>query len=147
MNRLAVLALLPLAIAAAVSLWWTSRKVGLDQSGAYWRAVPLSRLKYLIAAQCFTGASFAFFFDLLSGGTSGRGAVVLLAVIAALVVAALFLLRTRGTRRVAVGATVIALIVFRVAMPDLAMGHFGSGPISTFGMTFDGTARSPRYHR
>jgi hypothetical protein len=51
MSRLAVLELLLLlAIAAAVSLWWASRKVGLDESGAYWRAVPLSRLKYLIAA-------------------------------------------------------------------------------------------------
>jgi hypothetical protein len=84
MSRLAVLELLLLlAIAAAVSLWWASRKVGLDESGAYWRAVPLSRLKYLIAAQCFAGASLAFFFDLLRGGTGGRGEVVLLAVIAA----------------------------------------------------------------
>jgi hypothetical protein len=141
MNRLAVLQLLPLAIAVAVSLWLASRKGGLDESGAYLRAVPLSRLKYLIAAQCFTGASVAFFFDLLRGGTAGRGEVVLLAVIAALVVAALFLLRTRGTRgahRVALGVTVIALIWFRVPVPDI--GRFGSGPVSTFGITFDGIA-------
>ena len=80
MNRLAVL--LPLAIAAAVLLWWV-RRVRRNESGAYWRAVPLSRLKYLIAAQCFTGASLAFFVDLLRGGTGDRVEVVLLAAIAA----------------------------------------------------------------
>src|SRR3954470_2117145 len=140
MNRQAVLQLLPLAIAVAVSLWWVSRKAGLDESGAYWRAVPLSRLKYLIAAQCFIGGSLAFFFDLLHGGTGGRGEVGLLAVVAALVVAALLLVRTRGTRgalRVALGVTVIALILFRV--PVLDLGHFSSGPVSTFGIMFDGT--------
>jgi hypothetical protein len=140
MNRQAVLQLLPLAIAAAFSLWWASRKAGLDESGAYWRAIPLSRMKYLIAAQCFTGASLAFFFDLLRGGTGRRGEVVLLAAIAALVVTALFLLRMRGTRRVALGVTVIAVILLRVAVPDIAMGHFGSGPVSTSGIMFDGTA-------
>jgi hypothetical protein len=140
MNRQAVLQLLPLVIAAAFSLWWVSRKVGRDESGTYLRAVPLSRLKYLIAAQCFSGASFAFFFDLLRGGTAGREAVGLYAVIVALVFAALFLLRTRGTRRVVLGVTLIGVIVFRVAVPDIATGHFGSGPVSTFGVTFDGTA-------
>ena len=38
----------------------------------------MSRLKYLIAAQGFTGASVAFFFDLLRGGTADRKEVVLL---------------------------------------------------------------------
>ena len=142
MSRLAVLGLLLLAIAAAVSPWWASRKVGLDESGAYWRAVPLSRLKYLIAAQCFAGASLAFFFDLLRGGTGGRGEVVLLAVIAASVSTALFLLRKRGTPRVArgvtVGVAVIALILFRVAVP--AIGRFSSAPVSMVGIRFDGGA-------
>src|ERR1700704_4153394 len=121
MNRLPVLQLLPLAIVAAFSLWWALRKAGLADSGAYLRAVPLSRLKYLIAAQCFAGASLGFFFDLLRSGTGGRGRVVLLAFIAGSVSTALFLLRTRGTPRVArgvlVGVAVIALIVFRVAVP------------------------------
>src|SRR5580765_1773192 len=138
MNRQAVLQLLPLAIAVAASLWWASRKSGFDESGAYWRTVPLSRLKYLIAAQCFTGASVAFFFDLLRGGTACRGEVVLLAAISAVAVAALFLLRTRGTRgahRVALGITVIALISLR---PDI--GRLGSNPVSTFGIIFDGIA-------
>jgi serine phosphatase RsbU (regulator of sigma subunit) len=134
--------MLPLAIAAAVSLWWVSRKVGRDESGAYWRAVPLSRLKYLIAAQCFAGASLAFFFDLLRGGTGDRQQVVLFAVIAAAVLTALFLLRTRGTPVVARGATVgvavIALISFRVAVP--AIGIVGSGAVSMFGIRFDGAA-------
>src|SRR4029077_9321430 len=120
MNRLTVLELLPLAIAAAVLLWWV-RKIRRDESGAYWRAVPLWRLKYLIAAQCLTGASVAFFFDLLRGGTADREEVVLLAVIAATVLTALFLLRTRGTPRVARGVTigmaVTALIVIRLAAP------------------------------
>ncbi len=141
MNRLAVLQYLPLAIAVAFSLWWVSRKAGFDESGAYWRVVPLSRLKYLIAAQCFTGASLAFFFDLLHGGTGGRGEVALLAVIASLVVATLFLLRTRGprwTHRLALGAIVIASIVFRVPLPDIS--DFSTGPVSTFGIMFDGTA-------
>lgn len=143
MNRLTVLQLLPLAIAVALSLWWASRNVGVgrDESSTYWRAAPLSRLKYLIAAQCFTGASLAFFFDLLHGGTGGRGEVALLAVIAAVVVATLFLLRTRGTRwthRLALGVIVIALIVFRVPLPDIS--HFSSGPVSTFGIMFDGIA-------
>jgi hypothetical protein len=66
MNRLAVLELLPLVIAAAVLLW-SVRRVRRDESGVYWRTVPLLRLKYLIAAQCCTGASLAFFFDLLRG--------------------------------------------------------------------------------
>jgi serine phosphatase RsbU (regulator of sigma subunit) len=130
------------SIAAAVSVWWASPKVGLDESGAYWRVVPLSRLKYLIAAQCFAGASLAFFFDLLRGGAGGRGGVVLLAVIAASASTALFLLRTRGTPRVArgvpVGVAVIALFLFRVAVP--AIGRFSSGPVSTFGIRFDGVA-------
>src|SRR4029453_7148020 len=142
MNRLAVLQYLPLAIAVAFSLWWVSRKAGLDESGAYWRMVPLSRLKYLIAAQCFTGASLAFFFDLLHGGTGGRGEVALLAVIAAVVVATLFLLRTRGTRwthRLPLGGVlVIALLVFRVPLP--AISHFRTGPVSTLGIMFDGIA-------
>jgi hypothetical protein len=141
MNRLTVLGILPLALALAVSLWWASRKGGADGSGTYWRAVPLSRLKYLIAAQCFVGASLAFLFDLLHGGTTGRGEMVLFAAIAAVVVAALFLLRTRGTRRahrVALGVTVIGLFLFRVPVPDIS--HFSSGPISTFGIMFDGIA-------
>ena len=130
------------SIAAAVSLWWASPKVGLDESGAYWRAVPLLRLKFLIAAQCLAGASVAFFFDLLRGGTGGRGDVVLLAVIAASVSTALFLLRTRGTPRVARGVTVgvgvMGLILFRVAVP--AVGGFSSGPVSMSGIRFDGAA-------
>src|SRR5678815_2321965 len=91
MNRLTVLQLLPLATAVALSLWWASRNVGVgrDESSTYWRAAPLSRLKYLIAAQGFTGASVAFFFDLLRGGTADRKEVVLLAVMAAVVVATL----------------------------------------------------------
>jgi len=141
MNRLAVLQYLPLAIAVTFSLWWVSRKGGLDESGAYWRVVPLSRLKYLIAAQCFTGASLAFLFDLLHGGTGGRGGVALLAVMTALAVTTLFLLRTRGTRwthRVAVGMIVLAFVVFRVPVPDIS--HFGSGPVSSSGIMVDGTA-------
>jgi len=141
MNRLTVLELLPLAIAAAVLLWWV-RKIRRDESGAYWRAVPLWRLKYLIAAQCLTGASVAFFFDLLRGGTADREEVVLLAVIAAAVLTALFLLRTRGTPRVARGVTigmaVMALIVIRLAAPALA--RFSSAPVSAFGIRFDGAA-------
>jgi serine phosphatase RsbU (regulator of sigma subunit) len=138
MNRLTVLQLLPLAIAVAFSAWWASRTVGRDKSSAYWRAAPLSRLKYLIAAQGSTGAALAFFFDLLRGGTAGRQAVVLLAVITAVAVVALFLVRTRGTRvmhRVALGVTVIALISFR---PDIS--HFSNGAVSTFGIMFDATA-------
>jgi serine phosphatase RsbU (regulator of sigma subunit) len=140
MNRLAVLDLLPLVIAGAVLLWWV-RKGRRDESGAYWRAVPLLRLKYLIAAQCLAGASVAFLFDLLRGGTGDREGVVLLAVIAASVSTALFLLRTRGTPRVArvtVGVAVMALILFRVAVP--AIGRFSSGPVSMFGIRFDGAA-------
>ena len=141
MNRLDVLELLPLVIAAAV-LPWSVRRVRRDESGVYWRAVPLWRLKYLIAAQCCTGASLAFFFDLLRGGTGDREEVVLLAVIAALVLTAVFLLRKRGTpwvaRGVSVGVAVMALILFRVAAP--AMGRFSSGPVSPVGVRFDGVA-------
>jgi serine phosphatase RsbU (regulator of sigma subunit) len=141
MNRLTVLELLPLAIAAAVSLWWV-RNIRRDESRAYWRAVPLWRLKYLIAAQLLTGASVAFFFDLLRGGTADREEVVLLAVIAASVLTALFLLRTRGTPRVArgvtIGTAVIALIVFRAAAPALA--RLSTAPVSAFGIRFDGAA-------
>lgn len=141
MNRLAVLELLPLAIAGAVLLWWV-RKVRRDESGAYWRAVPLLRLKYLIAAQCLAGASVAFFFDLLRGGTGEREEVVVLAMIAASVSIALFLLRTRGTPRIArgvvLGIAVIGLILFRVAVP--AVGRFSSGPVSMVGIRFDGAA-------
>jgi hypothetical protein len=140
MNRQTVLQLLPLAIAIAVSLWLASRRAGRDDSSAYWRAVPLSRLRYLIAAQCFTGASFAFFFDLLRGGTGRTRDVVLLAVMAALLIAGLFVLRTRGTRRVALGATVLALIVLVAAVPDIVLGHFGRGAVSASGITFDGSA-------
>jgi serine phosphatase RsbU (regulator of sigma subunit) len=140
MNRLAVIELL-VAIAGAVLLWWV-RKGRPDDSGAYWRAVPLLRLKYLIAAQCLAGGSVAFLFDLLRGGTGDRVGVVVLAVIAASVLTALFLLRKRGTPRVARGATVgvavIALIVFLVAVP--AIGRFNSGPVSLFGIRFDGAA-------
>jgi serine phosphatase RsbU (regulator of sigma subunit) len=102
----------------------------------------LLRLKFLIAAQCLAGASVAFFFDLLRGGTGGRGEVVLLAVIAASVSTALFLLRTRGTPRVARGVTVgvgvMGLILFRGAVP--AVGGFSSGPVSMSGIRFDGAA-------
>jgi serine phosphatase RsbU (regulator of sigma subunit) len=141
MNRLAVLELLPLVIAAAVLLW-SVRRVRRDESGVYWRTVPLLRLKYLIAAQCCTGASLAFFFDLLRGGTGDREEVVLLAVIAALVLTAVFLLRKRSApwvaRGVSVGVAVMALILFRVAAP--AMGRFSSGPVSPAGIRFDGVA-------
>ena len=74
----------------------------------------LLRLKYLIAAQCVTGASLVFFIDMLRGGTRPRGEVALLAAIAAPVFAALFLLRTRGTRQVALGVTVIVMVLFVV---------------------------------
>jgi serine phosphatase RsbU (regulator of sigma subunit) len=139
MNRRAVLALLPLAIAAVVLLWRTWR-VRLDESGAYWRAVPLSRLKYLIAAQCFPGASLVFFFDLLRGGTGDRREVALVAVIAAPVFAALFLVRTRGTRRVALGVTLILLVLYFVAAPHLDISRLSSGAVSRVGVVFDGTA-------
>ncbi len=140
MHRVAGLKLLPLAAAAVVSVWWASRKGRPYESGSYWRAVPLLRLKYLIAAQCFTGASLAFFFDLLRGGTGDRRAVGLLAVIAAPVFAALFLLRTRGTRRIALGVTLMIFLVYRVAVPYVDVGDFSSGPVSRFGIIFDGTA-------
>jgi serine phosphatase RsbU (regulator of sigma subunit) len=141
MNRVTVLELLPLAIAAAALMWWV-RKIRRDEAGAYWRSVPLWRLKYLIAAQCLTGASVAFFFDLLRGGTADREEVVLLAVIAATILTALFLLRTRGTplvaRAVTIGMAVMALIVVRVAAPALA--RFSTAPVSAFGIRFDGAA-------
>src|SRR5215472_8867425 len=139
MNRLAVSAILPLVVAAALSLWWVSRRVRRHESGAYFRAVPLLRLKYLIAAQCFTGASLVFFFDLLRGGTSKRGEVVLFAAIAAPVFAAVFLLRKRGTRRVAIGVTVV-LMAFFLTVSHVDIGRLGSGPVSTFGIMFDGIA-------
>jgi serine phosphatase RsbU (regulator of sigma subunit) len=134
-----VLRLLPLAIAAIVSLWLVSRKVQGYESRAYWRAVPLRRLKYLIAAQCLTGASLVFFIDLLRGGTSARGEVALLAALAAPLFAALFLLRTRGTRRVALAVTVIVMVSF-VAVSRIDIGRFSDNPVSTFGMVFDGVA-------
>jgi serine phosphatase RsbU (regulator of sigma subunit) len=140
MNRLAVLELL-LAIAAATFLWWI-RKGRRDESGAYWRAVPLLRLKYLIAAQCLIGASVAFFFDLLRGGTGDREEVVVFAVIAASALTALFLLRTRGTPQVArgvtVGVAVMGLILFRAAVPII--GRYSNRPVSMFGIRFDGAA-------
>jgi sigma-B regulation protein RsbU (phosphoserine phosphatase) len=59
-----------------------------------------------------------------------------------LVSTALFLLRTRGTPRVAravlVGVAVMGFILFRVAVP--AIGRFSSGPVSTSGIRFDGAA-------
>jgi serine phosphatase RsbU (regulator of sigma subunit) len=136
---MSVLRLLPLAIAAIVSLWLVSRKVQATESREYWRAVPLLRLKYLIAAQCLTGASLVFFIDMLRGGTAPRGEVVLLAVMAAPVFAALFLLRTRGTRRVALGVTVTVMTLF-VVVSRIDISRFGSGPVSTSGMVFDGIA-------
>jgi hypothetical protein len=139
MNRLAVPAILPLVVAAVISLWWVSRSVRRYESSAYWRAVPLLRLKYLTAAQCFTGASLVFFFDLLRGGTSKRGEVVLLAALAAPVFAAVFLLRKRGTRRVAIGVTVV-LMAFFLTVSHVDIGRLGSGPVSTFGIMFDGIA-------
>jgi phosphoserine phosphatase RsbU/P len=135
--RMSVLRLLPLVFAAIVSLWLVSRKIQGSESRAYWRTVPLLRLKYLIAAQCFTGASLVFFIDMLRGGTAPRGEVVLLAVIAAPVFAALFLLRTRGTRQVALGVTAIVMALF-VVVSRLDISRFGSGPVSTSGMAFDG---------
>ena len=142
MNRLAVLELSAAGNRGSILTVVGSRRVGLDESGAYWRVVPLSRLKYLIAAQCLTGASLAFFFDLLRGGTGGRGEVALLAVIAALVVdRAVPAADERdeiGASASPLGVTVIALIVFRVAVPDIS--RFSSGPVSTFGIMFDGTA-------
>ena len=113
-----------------------------DESGAYWRAVPLARLKYLIAAQFLTGAALAFFFDLLRGGTGSRAAVALLAVLAASAVTAVFLLRTRATPRVGRGVTigwvVLALIVLRVVGPDIS--RFSSDSVSMLGIRFDGAA-------
>jgi serine phosphatase RsbU (regulator of sigma subunit) len=141
MNRLAVLGFLPLLIAAAVLLWWL-RRVRRDEVRTYWRAVPLVRLKYLIAAQSFTGASLAFFFDLIRGGTGDRKEVLLLAMVAASILTALFLLRMRGNPRVARGLTlgvaVVALLLMRVAAP--AHGPSGTSAVSTFGITFDGVA-------
>jgi serine phosphatase RsbU (regulator of sigma subunit) len=64
---------------------------------------------------------------------------VLLAVLAAPVFAALFLLRARGTRRVALGVTLIVL-AFYLAMPRIDISRFGRGPVSTFGLLFDGIA-------
>ena len=131
-----MLSALPLVVAAAVLLWSASRKSRRYESDVYWRAVPLSRLKYLIAAQCLTGASLVFFFDLLRGGAGKRADVVLLAAIAAPVFTALFLLRKRGTRRVAVAVTLGVLALF-VAVPHIDIGHFDSSPQSTFGLMFD----------
>src|SRR5215472_11558518 len=139
MNRLPVSMIVPLAVAVVVSLWLASRRIRRHESSGYWRAVPLLRLKYLIAAQCFIGASLVFFFDLLRGGTSKRGGVILLAVIAAPIFAAVFLLRTRGTRWVALGVT-LALMVFFLTVSRVDIGRFSSGPVSTFGIMFDGIA-------
>jgi serine phosphatase RsbU (regulator of sigma subunit) len=139
MNRLAVPVIVPLVVAAVVALLWASRKARRYESGGYWRAVPLLRLKYLIAAQCFTGASLVFLFDLLRGGTSKREEVILLAAIAAPVFAAVFLLRARGTRRVALGVTV-ALLAFFLTVYRVDISRFSSGPVSTFGIMFDGIA-------
>jgi len=80
-----------------------------------------------------------FFFDLLRGGTGKRGEVVLLAAIAAPVFTVLFLLRKRGTHQVALGVTVTLLVLF-VFFPRIDIGRFTSGPVSTFGVMFDGIA-------
>jgi serine phosphatase RsbU (regulator of sigma subunit) len=141
MNRLTVLRFLPLVVAAAVLVWSASRQPRHNESDAYWRAVPLSRLKYLIAAQALAGASLAFFFDLLRGGASPRGQVILLAAVAAPVFTALFLLRKRGTHLVAVGVTVtVAVLALSLAGPlHIDIGRF-NGPTSPFGLMFDGAA-------
>ncbi len=141
MNGLPVLGLLPLAIAVAISLWWL-RNLRRETSRGYWRAVPLFRLKYLIAAQALIGAAVAFFFDLLRGGIGDRTDVALLAVIAAVIVTGLFLLRMRGTQIVARVATlsvaVIAVVLFFVTAPTLSRA--GAVPLSPFGIRFDGGA-------
>ena len=138
MNRAQLFGTLVL-VAAAVFTWWASRRMHLAGARQYWRAVPLSRLRYLIAAQGLTGASIAFFFDLLRGGIGDRVSVFLLAAVAALVVAALFLVRARATRReVTLAIVVIAATVLGTIVPS--MRNLGGAAASRTGMTFDGVA-------
>jgi serine phosphatase RsbU (regulator of sigma subunit) len=127
-----------LLVAAAVFAWWASRSLRRDGRRQYWRATPLARLRYLIAAQGLSGASIAFFFDLLRGGTGDRAIVLLFAIVAALIVAALFLMRARATRREFMLAVLVIAVVFGTI--STGMGHVGSEPASITGMTFDGAA-------
>jgi serine phosphatase RsbU (regulator of sigma subunit) len=126
--------------AAAMFAWQApSRKMRLHRSDQYWRAVPLSRLKYLFAAQGLSGASIAFFFDLLRGGVSDRASVLALAAVAAAAVVAIFFLRARATRQQAsIAVVVVAVAVFWAVVPR--MRNSGSESASHAGMSFDAAA-------
>lgn len=127
-----------LLLVAAVAFMW-SRRTRLDRADQYWRSVPLSRLRYLVAAQGLTGASIAFFFDLLRGGIANRVSVFLFAAAAAVAVTAFFLLRTRATRReFTLAVIVIAAVAFRTSLPGIE--RLDGEAASRAGMTFDGGA-------
>jgi serine phosphatase RsbU (regulator of sigma subunit) len=125
--------------AATMFAWWASGRMRRDRADHYLRSVPLSRLRYLIAAQGLSGASIAFFFDLLRGGIGDRAAVLLLAAVAAVTVAALFLVRARAAHRgAAFAVSVMAAAMFGTIVPR--MGHSYGTAASPPGMTFDGAA-------
>jgi len=128
---------LVLLVVAVTFAWWASRRTRLD--GVRWRAIPLSRLRYLVAAQGLTGAATVFFIDLNHGAAGSRVSVLLLSAGAALVVATVFLVQTRVSRRAGrIVLLVIAAVVGGAVLP--MVGHAGNQPVSLAGMKFDAAA-------
>jgi serine phosphatase RsbU (regulator of sigma subunit) len=126
-------------VAAAVLILRAFRKTLDERERRYLRAVPLNRLKYLLVAQSLFGASGAFFFDLVRGGTGDRVVVFLLAAAASVVIAVLFLVSARATRR---DATIVQLVFVAIVAgtAKFGMGYSGAEPPSPARMTFDGAA-------
>jgi hypothetical protein len=103
--------------------WLLFRKMGLDWFGSHLRGLPLSRLKYLMAARFLRMASVGFLFDVVFGGTMSRPLVLLFALLFGICGPVVLLLRHRSPFQRLLFVLPVVLILCWAALSGIDMFH------------------------
>jgi hypothetical protein len=113
----------PLLIGMALGLaivvvlgWLLFRRTGVDWFGGHLQDLPVSRLKYLLAARFLRMASVGFLVDIILGGSMSRAVVLLFALLFGLCGPVVLLLRHRPAFQRLLFVAPIIFILYGVAL-------------------------------
>jgi len=110
---------------------WLRRRFGSREVTAYWRSLPLRRMKYVLLALFLSGASICFFVDLYTGGNSSRLRVAIIALVSGVLFATVFLARVRLSQNQATWIGLAAIVLLATAFRALQIPNAGNlAPLS-----------------
>jgi hypothetical protein len=111
--------LLGMASGAAIVMllaWLLFRRMGVDWFGSHLRDLPISRLRYLLAARFLRMASMGFLVDIILGGGMSRSLVLLFALLFGLCGPVVLLLRHRPAFQRLLFVVPIVFILYGIAI-------------------------------